>query len=132
MITTLSDMSSFITAPVGSENRVRVGQKSGIGGTPRTSEQQPPVFIKGATQEKEKIHASNREHLHAMARRLQEVLHHVEPRIELSLEKDINRVILRVVDKESGDLIRQIPPEKVIELDRFLSGQFGLLVEEDV
>jgi len=50
----------------------------------------------------------------------------------LSVEKDINRVIFRVVDKETGDLIRQIPPEKVVELDRFLSGHSGLFVEEDI
>ncbi len=125
MIPTLSHNASSITVSVGNEIRVRNGQKLGAGDTQRAPEKNAPAFSIDAVEEKRVNAAFNGEQLSASAARLQAALKHVEPRIELSLEKDINRVIFRVVDKESGDLIRQIPPEKVVELDRFLSRQSG-------
>jgi flagellar protein FlaG len=132
MITTLSGNASFITVSVGNEVRIRDEQKPGMGDVQRTSENKEIIFNTASSAEKKIDHPFNKEHIQASVARLQETLKHIDPRIELSVEKDINRVIFRVVDKESGDLIRQIPPEKVVELDRFLSGHSGLLVEEDI
>ena len=131
MISTLPDNASFITVSVGKDIRIRVGHKSGAADE-GTSENNTPILTTDSTEDK-KVHESfNRDQIQATVARLQETLKHVDPRIELSLEKDINRVIFRVVDKETGDLIRQIPPENVVELDRFLSGHSGLFVEEDI
>lgn len=132
MISTLSESASFVTVSVGNEIRVRVGHKPGTGDVQRTSETKTPVFNTDFTEDKQVDEPLNREQVQATVARLQEALKHVDPRIELSVENDINRVIFRVVDKESGDLIRQIPPEKVVELDRFFSGNSGLFVEEDI
>lgn len=133
MISTLSESASFITVSVGNEIRVRDGQRPGTGDVQRTSEKKTPVFSTDAIIEDKPVdELFNKEQVQATVARLQESLKHVDPRIELSLEKDINRVIFRVVDKESGDLIRQIPPERLVKLDRFLSGHSGLLVEEDI
>jgi uncharacterized FlaG/YvyC family protein len=132
MISTLSESATFITVSVGNEIRVRDGHKPGTGDVQRTSEKKTPVFTTDFIEDKQVDEPFNREQVQATVARLQEALKHVDPRIELSVEKDINRVIFRVVDKESGDLIRQIPPEKVVELDRFFSGNSGLFVEEDI
>jgi flagellar protein FlaG len=132
MISTLSESASFITVSVGNEIRIRDGHKSGAGDVQRTSEKKSSGISTDSTEDEKVDELFNKEQVQAIVARLQESLKHVEPRIELSLEKDINRVIFRVVDKESGDLIRQIPPEKVVELDRFLSGHSGLLVEENI
>jgi len=64
--------------------------------------------------------------------RLQKTLQDVEPRIELSVDKELNQVIFRILDKESGELIRQIPSEEVLALDRFFADQSGLFVEEEI
>ena len=55
----------------------------------------------------------------------------VDSRVEVSFDKDINQVIIRVVDKETGDLQRQFPPEDILEIKRFLSEHSGLFVEEE-
>ena len=62
--------------------------------------------------------------------KVQESLRQVEPRIQISVEQDLNRVIMRVVDNNSGELIRQIPAEEVLKLQRFLHEKSGLLIEE--
>jgi uncharacterized FlaG/YvyC family protein len=132
MISTFSETAPFITISVGNEIRVRDGHKPGTGEVQRTSEKRTPVFTTDFTEGKKADQPFNKELVQATVARLQEALKHIEPRVELSVDNDINQVIFRVVDKESGDLIRQIPPEKVVELDRFLSGHSGLFVEEDI
>jgi flagellar protein FlaG len=59
-------------------------------------------------------------------------LQNIQPRIELSVDKELKQVIFRILDKETGELIRQIPSEQVLELDRFFADQSGLFVEEEI
>lgn len=132
MISTLSDSASFITVSVGNEIRVRDGQKPLAGDAQRPSEKRAPVFPTDSTEGHTVNTPLTAEQVQATVTRLQETLKHVDPRIEISLEKDINQVVFRVVDQESGDLIRQIPSENMIELERFITGQIGLFVEEDI
>jgi flagellar protein FlaG len=48
--------------------------------------------------------------------------------VELSLDSDSGRAIVRVVDSETGQLIRQIPSEEALELRRALDRIAGLLI----
>lgn len=133
MISTFPDSASFITVSVGNEIRVRNGPKPVGGDNQRlSSEKKTPVFATDPTEDATVKKPLTAEQVQAVMARLQETLKHVEPRLEISLEKDINQVIFRVVDKESGDLIRQIPSEKAVELARLFSGHSGLLVEESI
>ena len=132
MISTLSDSASFINISVGNEIRVRDGQKLGTGDIQRKSETKQPVYDPDITEDSTVNETLTAEQVQATVARLQERVKQVDPRIEISLEKDINQVIFRVVDKESGELIRQIPSEKAVELARLFSGHSGLLVEENI
>ncbi len=132
MISTLSNSASFITVSVGNEIRVRDGQKPVTGDVQRTSAPPPPVFATKSTKDTTVKDPLTKDQVQASVARLQEILKQVDPRIEISLEKDINQVIFRVVDKESGELIRQIPSEKAVELARLFSGHSGLFVEENI
>ncbi|WNM56840.1 flagellar protein FlaG [Candidatus Nitrospira allomarina] len=132
MISTLSDSASFINISVGNEIRVRDGQKPLPGDAQRPFEKKAPVFPTDSTESYTVNTPLTTAQVQATVTRLQELLKHVDPRIEISLEKDINQVVFRVVDQESGDLIRQIPSENMIELERFITGQIGLFVEEDI
>jgi flagellar protein FlaG len=48
--------------------------------------------------------------------------------VELSLDSKSGQPIVRVVDTETGQLIRQIPTEEVLELRRALDRIAGLLI----
>lgn len=41
--------------------------------------------------------------------------------LEFSIDEELGRTIVRVVDKETGDTIRQIPPEEILALARHLA-----------
>lgn len=132
MISTLSDNTSYINISVGNEIRFRDGQKPIMGDIHRKSETKQAVYASDPTEDSMANETLTAEQVQTTVARLQERVKQVDPRIEISLEKDINQVIFRVVDKESGDLIRQIPSEQMVDLARLFSGQPGLFIEENI
>ena len=132
MISILSESAPIITVSVGNEVRVLDGHKPETRNVQGPFPQKTPGFNTESITNRNVDKPFNKEQLQASVARLQEALRQVESRVELSVDNDINQVIFRVVDKESGDLIRQIPSEKMVELERFFSGDTGLFVEENV
>ena len=53
-------------------------------------------------------------------------------RLDYSIHDKTNDVIIRVVDKETGEIIREIPPEKTLDILSKLMEIAGLLVDERV
>lgn len=52
--------------------------------------------------------------------------------LQIEVDPDLNRVVVKVLSGESGEVIRQIPPQEVIDLAKNLSGSKGLLLKEHV
>ncbi len=44
----------------------------------------------------------------------------VRRNLEFSVDRDTQRVVVKVVDAETGEVVRQIPPDAVLELAKFL------------
>ena len=131
MISTLSESSPFIAVSIGNEIRVRDG-KPEMRDVQRVSDKKTPVLNSDLIDAKKVDRSFDEEQTQATLVRLQDALKPVESRVEVSVDNDISQVIFRVVDKETGDLIRQIPSEEVVKLDRFFSEHSGLLVEENI
>ncbi len=52
--------------------------------------------------------------------------------IRLEIEDDLDIVVVKVIDKGSGEIIRQIPPAEVIALSKKIREQSGLLIDKEV
>ncbi len=52
--------------------------------------------------------------------------------IRFTIDEDSKEVIVRVVDKISGEVISQIPPEEIVRLKERIDEMAGLLVEKTV
>jgi uncharacterized FlaG/YvyC family protein len=128
MISSIPQSTATITILVGQEIRVREGHKSIEGEAFRVNEKKNVARQEGKMLQE----SQNPEQVQVVLTRLEETFQHVEPRIEFSVDKELNQVIIRVLDKETGDLIRQIPSEEVLALDRFFVDQSGLFVEEEI
>ena len=128
MISTISDSTHFITVSVGQEIRVREGQKSSGGEVHKTFDKKNADQQVGQTLPESPSH----EQIQEMLSGLQVTLQHVEPKIELSFDQELNQIIFRIFDEESGELLRTIPSEDVIELKRFFADHSGLFVEEKI
>ena len=133
MIASISQgASSVISLSVGQEIRVRDNQKVGV------IDKLRPIDKKAADQKEStelqdsQVPKNAPEQIKEVVTRLQTTLQNIEPKIELSVDKELQQVIVRIFDKDSGELIRQIPSEQVLELDRFFAGQSGLFVEEEI
>ena len=86
---------------------------------------------RGNSQSGKEAQEINISDLEKVVAQVQESLKPVESRIQLSVDQDLNRVVVKVVDSDSGELIRQLPPEDVLQVQRFLNEQSGLILEEE-
>lgn len=50
--------------------------------------------------------------------------------LKFSIDKDTERTVIKVVDKQTGDTIRQIPSEEVLALDKALERNQGFLLHD--
>ncbi len=50
--------------------------------------------------------------------------------LKFSIDKDTERTVIKVVDKQTGDTIRQIPSEEILALDKAMSRNQGLLLHD--
>ncbi len=50
--------------------------------------------------------------------------------LQFSVDKATGRTIITVVDKETDEVIRQIPPETTLRIAKSLQSTVGLIVEE--
>lgn len=73
-----------------------------------------------------------REQLEQAAARVREAFRATDAQLEIEIEPDLDRVVIKILNGESGEVIRQIPPQEFIELAKELDGLKGLLLRERV
>lgn len=70
----------------------------------------------------------DRDQLEAMAQKLQEFVGSLNRGLEFSVHEDSGRDVIKVIDKNSGDTVRQYPSEEVLDLVASLSDAAGNFV----
>jgi flagellar protein FlaG len=58
------------------------------------------------------------------------VLEHLNVKLKLSVDRDLERVVAKIVDRETEEVIRQIPSEEMLEMAKHLQDMSGLLMDE--
>jgi flagellar protein FlaG len=66
------------------------------------------------------------------AAKVSQVLDSTDPRLKIEVDDEAERVVIKVVEQDSGKVIRQIPPEELLQLEKYLSSAKGLLLHEQV
>ncbi len=133
MISVISQgASSVISVSVGQEIRVRDNQNVGVIDKLTPIDKKTANPKRSTELQESQISKIAPEKIKEVVSRLETTLQNIDPKIELSIDKELKQVIIRILDKESGELIRQIPSEEVLELDRFFADQSGLFVEEEI
>jgi flagellar protein FlaG len=67
-----------------------------------------------------------------VAQQLQDFVGGMNKGLEFLVDKDSGRDVIKVIDKKSGDLIKQYPSEEVLSLVSKLSDAAGALVNEKI
>jgi flagellar protein FlaG len=66
-----------------------------------------------------------------LAKELSDLVQAVRRELQFSVDEDSGRTVIKVIDSQTGELVRQIPPEEVMTLvGRFREQQAGLLREQ--
>lgn len=73
-----------------------------------------------------------KDQLEAMAQKLQDFVAPLNRGLEFSVDEDSGRDVIKVIDKDSGDIVRQYPSEEVLELVASLSDAAGMFVNVEV
>jgi flagellar protein FlaG len=74
--------------------------------------------------------APTKEQIEQAAARVTEVLRGTTSRLEIDIDPDLHQAIVKILNGESGEIIRQIPSKELVELAKYLDEPKGLLVSE--
>jgi flagellar protein FlaG len=72
------------------------------------------------------------EQLEKVAQQLQDFVGEMNRGLEFTVDKDSGRDVIKVIDKSSGDLVKQYPSEEVLRLVANLSNMVGGFVDAKV
>jgi flagellar protein FlaG len=72
------------------------------------------------------------EQLQKVAQQLQDFVGEMNRGLEFSVDKDSGRDVIKVIDRSSGDLVKQFPSEEVLTLVAKLSDMVGGFIDAKV
>lgn len=73
-----------------------------------------------------------REQLEKVAQQLQEFMGEMSRSLQFQVDEDSGRDVIKILDKSSGDVIKQYPSEEVLSLVSKLSESAGILIDQTV
>lgn len=74
----------------------------------------------------------SKERVERAAEKLTDAARLFEFKIHFKVHEDTRRIIVQVIDEESGDIINEVPPEKILDIVAEIWRLVGLLVDEKV
>ncbi|WNO07946.1 flagellar protein FlaG [Teredinibacter sp. KSP-S5-2] len=104
--------------------------KGAVEAQPRTSGKDLPKSIeKPADSEQPQAVHETQQKLQSAVESINSYVQSVQRDLEFSVDEELNQTVVKVVDSDSGELIRQIPEDIFLELARKLKddGEFRLL-----
>lgn len=81
---------------------------------------------------KEMSAAEKEEQVKEAAEKINEFIETMTHDLSFSVDKDTNRTVVKVLERESGDVIRQIPAEEILKIAKMLDELKGLIIREKV
>lgn len=69
--------------------------------------------------------------LNEAVKQLNETLKKMSQNLEFSIDSDIHRTVVKVVDLQTKDVIRQIPTPEALEIAKALDRLQGLLIKQE-
>ena len=87
--------------------------------------------ISEQVEKSEKVDISAKQ-MEKVAQQLQDFVGKMNKGLEFSVDQDSGRDVIKVIDKNNGDLIKQYPTEEVLDLVSKLSDAAGSLINEEV
>jgi len=95
------------------------------------------VQPQGQGQEQKRAQGHQKENLQVSPELLEEVIKNLKEKLsmlntqlQIQIDKDTDIVVVKVIDRKTNEVIRQIPPEYVLKIAKYLDEIAGLLFSE--
>ena len=79
---------------------------------------------------KEKTGSATQEDVDQAVEKIKDAVQTVSQKLEFSVDKETDDIVVKVLDKESGEVIRQIPSEELLNIAKALDKLQGLLFKD--
>lgn len=87
---------------------------------------------KSSISEASKIQAMTPKQLEKVAQQLQDFIGEMNRSLEFLVDKDSGRDVIKVLDKSTGELVKQYPSEEVLGIISKLSNATGNLIDTEI
>lgn len=103
-------------------DRVREAELSGLAGQ--------KLRAKKGDSDGQSTLQNDRTRIDRAATKVNEVLSLADPRLKIEVDNETKRVVVKVIEQKSGEVIRQIPAEELLALEKYLASPKGILLSE--
>lgn len=123
-----------LTPELTRRNEIQIDNKKLTGDELSVKSSQPESIeeIRKSVDEIEAKEPLTAEQLDKVAQQLQDFVGEMNRGLEFSVDKDSGRDVIKVVDKSTGDLVKQFPSEEVLTLVAKLSEMVGGFIDAKV
>ncbi|MGI6684011.1 MAG: flagellar protein FlaG [Bacillota bacterium] len=73
-----------------------------------------------------------REQVEQTLEKLNRLMGLIDKRMEFKIHDETNRVMVKIIDQDNGEILSEIPPEKTLDLLSSIQDVVGLIVDEKV
>lgn len=108
----------------GSSGPANAAGSSGPAGTA------PPAAKKSSAPSTDAVPVLRGEALAREAARITKELADLTPHVLFSVDRESGQVVVRVLDPETRELVRQIPPQELMEIRQRMDAYLGMLADE--
>ena len=93
---------------------------------------QQPVRVEEprTTTQDARAKAQQHENLESMVSGLNDLVHELHRELQFSLDDESGEVVIKVIDRETDTVVRQLPPEEVLKLRKRLQEAAGVIFQD--
>jgi flagellar protein FlaG len=84
----------------------------------------------GAAAKKKQVSSQDKKRVEAATQQLNDFMKRNSIQLKFSVDGDTKEIVVRVVQKQTGKVIRQIPSEEALKIEKAFDSRRGLLVKE--
>lgn len=137
----LSSVSSSILSSLSSNNGTQIASSnmqptSSVNTVNKTAKAEPSEAMTQSqaivVEAEQKLETKKKEELHKAVKELNEYVKSMDRGLSFRLDEESGRQVITVIEVSSGDIIRQIPDEKMLEVARELAASASGLIAERI
>jgi flagellar protein FlaG len=98
--------------------------------TMRNSDAKSQVKSRGEVKEQEVHPEPQKSEILSVIGKLNNSLESINEKVSFSYHEENKRIIIKVIDKETREVVREIPPKDIVKLSEHLKEYLGMLVDE--